>query len=102
MQIRMTRCLLLFVTIPRNSVVAVVDSFSNFQAITLALTVTIHVKFSQDGWRRLEYEEILAPAPPEESGAGLVGRKESCKYHLLYCSSLNQLTSRPAGREKEA
>ena len=42
----------------------------------------IHVESSQDGWRRLEYEEILAPAPPEEPGAGLVGGKESCEYSL--------------------
>lgn len=49
---------------------------------TLNLIFTIHIESSQDGWRRLEYEEILAPAPPEESGAGLVGRKESCEYPL--------------------
>lgn len=60
-------------------------------ADTLNLIVIVHIESSQDGWRRLEYEEILAPAPPEESGAGLAGRKESCKYHLpTACHSTNQ------------
>jgi len=34
----------------------------------------------QDGWRRLEYEKVLAPAPAEESGAGLARREESCTF----------------------
>jgi hypothetical protein len=37
----------------------------------------------QDGWWRFEYEEVVAPAPAEESGAGLAGGEESCEYLSL-------------------
>jgi len=39
------------------------------------------VRIVQDGWWRLEYEKVLAPAPVEESGAGLARREESCTFH---------------------
>ena len=30
----------------------------------------------QDGWRRLEHEKVVASAPDEKSGAGVVGGEE--------------------------
>lgn len=31
----------------------------------------VHLTTIQDGWRRLKYEKVVAPAPVEEPGAGL-------------------------------
>ena len=35
---------------------------------------------SQDGWWRLEHEEVLAPAPAQEPGAGVARGEESGTY----------------------
>ena len=59
----------------------------------------IPIESNQDGWRRLEYEEILASAPVEEPGAGLVGREESCRCSLLLPTI--SLTPTPSARGEE-
>ena len=59
----------------------------------------------QDGWWRLEYEEVMAPAPVEESGAGLAGGEESCEHLSLSIPLTFRLTTSChliARREKEA
>ena len=40
-------------------------------------------KVLQNGWRRLEHEEVLAPAPVEESGAGMDRGEESCQLDFF-------------------
>jgi hypothetical protein len=56
-----------------------IHSASTFNYFVQLLIITIF----QDGWRRLEHEKVMAPAPDEKSGAGVVGGEESGKLHQL-------------------
>ena len=69
-----------FVTCARLS------AFLHHHSVRLDLVVSLFTSLfstsrskivSQDGWWRLEYEEVMAPAPAEESGAGLARGEES-------------------------
>lgn len=54
----------------------------------------------QNGWRRLEHEKVLAPAPAEESGAGLARGKESGKYPASVIPQLLLITSHSSKRKR--
>jgi len=46
----------------------------------------------QDGWRRLEHEKVVAPAPDEKSGASVAGREEGGTLQQLQVHFYDVLT----------